>query len=151
MKSLIICKSIHHHNTERVAKVMGEILDAPIMEPDHIDAGTLSEYDLIGFGSGIYFARHHTSLLELVDSLPRVDKKAFIFSTRGMGPVRIYHGPLRRRLLKKGFTIVAEFSCKGHDTNGLLRVIGGINKSSPRESDLERAHKFAETLKNSYV
>ncbi|MBU7016835.1 MAG: flavodoxin family protein [Theionarchaea archaeon] len=151
MKSLIICKSIHHHNTERVARVMGEILDAPIMEPDHFDAGTLSEYDLIGFGSGIYFARHHASLLDLVDSLPCLDKKVFIFSTRGIGPVRIYHGPLRRRLLKKGFTIVGEFSCKGHDTIGLLGFIGGINKSSPRESDLERAHTFAETLKDSCV
>ena len=148
MKSLIICTSFHHGNTEKVAKTMGEILDAPLMEPQIIDTETLSEYDLIGFGSGIYFSRHHKSLLELVDRLPYLNRKAFIFSTRGMGPIRIYHGPLRRRLLKKGFTIVGEFSCKGLDTDGPLAFMGGINKGRPSKLDLERAQKFAENLKN---
>lgn len=148
MKTLIVVMSFHHCNTEKVATVMGEILDATLIEPHKVDTKTLLGYDLIGFGSGIYFSRHHEALLELVDSLPALNKKSFIFSTRGMGPVRIYHRPLRKRLHKKGFTIIGEFSCKGHDTIGPLKYIGGINKGHPNKPDLERAREFAKTLKD---
>ncbi|MCI2427102.1 flavodoxin, partial [Candidatus Acetothermia bacterium] len=62
MKALIIYLSVHHNNTEKVARVLAKALDADLLKVREADAAILKQYDLIGFGSGIYFGRHHKSL-----------------------------------------------------------------------------------------
>lgn len=158
MKTLIIYISIHHKNTERIAKVMAEVLKAPLAKPREIDINSLAEYDLLGFGSGIYFGKHHKSLLKLVDKLPNLKgRKVFVFSTSGVSnvgnfihnirhKVSNFHIPLREKLVKKGLVIVGEFTCKGFDTVGPFKLIGGISKGRPNEKDLEKARKFAKNL-----
>ena len=85
MKSLLVLYSYHHHNTEKVAKVFAKVLDAEIKTPQEIKPEELQGYDIVGFGSGIYSAKHHESLLELADKLPKVtDRKVFLFSTSGI-------------------------------------------------------------------
>src|SRR5512136_511326 len=84
MKSLVIVFSYHHKNTETIAKSIAHVIDAPVKTPQQVNPEELREYDLVGFGSGIYAAKHHKSLLDLADKLPQVTgKKAFIFSTYG--------------------------------------------------------------------
>jgi hypothetical protein len=51
-------------------------------------------------------------------------------------------------LIGKGFTIIGEFSCKGFNTFGPLKLVGGINKGRPNESDLNKAENFARCLKD---
>ena len=53
--------SMHHGNTEKIAKTMAKILDADLVQVKQVDAIMLEQYDLIGFGSGIYFGKHHES------------------------------------------------------------------------------------------
>lgn len=85
MRALIVYVSIHHKNTEKVAKAMADVLNADLSKPWKIKPAEVGKYDLVGFGSGIYWWRHHWALLRLVDNLPRMEgKKAFIFSTAGM-------------------------------------------------------------------
>src|SRR5665648_80224 len=82
MKSLLVLYSYHHNNTEKIAKVFAKVLDAQIKTPQQINPEELQEYSLIGFGSGIYSAKHHKFLLDLADKLlPVTNKKTFIFST----------------------------------------------------------------------
>lgn len=146
MKPLIVYNSIHHGNTKRIAKTMANILGAKLLRPHETDVDTFEDYDLIGFGSGIYFHKHHRSLFDLIDKTPIQKRKAFIFSTRGIGFVRYYHRPLKQKLLNKGFDIIGEFSCKGFDTFSPFNYIGGINKGRPNEKDLNKAKAFAEGL-----
>ncbi|UCG71095.1 MAG: flavodoxin family protein [Thermoplasmata archaeon] len=152
MKTILILYSYHHMNTEKVAKVFAQVLDAQIKTPDQVDPKELGDYDLVGFGGGIYGAKHHESLLELADRLPKVDKKkAFIFSTSaimGKDKVAEDHSQLRKRLLSKGYIILDEFACKGFNTNSFLKHFGGMNKGRPNAKDLENAKEFAEKLKN---
>ena len=146
MENLIIYVSIHHGNTEKVAKAMAEILSAELVKPDDVDITALSKYDLIGFGSGIYFGKHHKSLLSLVDKLPVLkNKKAFIFYTSG-GDKSDSDRELREKLLAKGFDIIGAFSCPGWDTWGPLRLFGGIYQGRPNKEDLEKARNFAKDL-----
>lgn len=109
-------------------------------------------YDLIGFGSGIYYHKHHKSLLNLADKLPVVkNKKAFIFSTSGVkqgGFFNRFDRPLKEKLLEKGFDIIGEFSCRGFDTVGPFKLVGGISKGRPNEKDFKKAENFARGLKN---
>jgi len=150
MKNLIVYASMHHGNTEKVAKAIAEILDAELVKPHEVDITTLSKYDLIGFGSGIYYVKHHSSLLGLIDKLPTLkNKKAFIFYTSGLRKIRFFHEcnkALKRKLSDKGFDIIGEFSCPGFDTNGPLKFIGGIRKDRPNKKDLEKARNFARDL-----
>jgi flavodoxin len=153
MKALIIYISVHHGNTERVAKVMANILDADLLQMKQVDASMLEQYDLIGFGSGIYFGKHHKSLLDFVDMLPMLrNKKAFIFSTSGLRKIQFIHNfdkPLKEKLQRKGFDIIGEFSCRGLDTYRATRLVGGVNKGRPNAEDLKQAEDFASGLKNS--
>jgi len=151
MKSLLVLSSYHHNNTEKIANVFAKVLDAQIKTPQQINPEELQEYNLIGFGSGIYSAKHHKVLLDLADKLPSVtNKKAFIFSTSAiMGEAKVAqdHSTLREKLQSKGYMIVDEFSCKGFNTNSFLKLFGGMNKGRPNALDLKDAEEFAQNLK----
>jgi flavodoxin len=64
MKTLIVYASVHHQNTEKVAKVMVEELGADLVPAAKAHPDTVMTYDLIGFGSGIYFLKFHKTLLD---------------------------------------------------------------------------------------
>lgn len=158
-KSLVIVYSYHHKNTEKIAEVIAKVLDAPVKTPHQVDPGELREYGLIGFGSGIYGAKNHESILDLADHLPQADgRKAFIFSTFG-APAGLYsgdrlvefirdnHAALREKLQAKGYTVIDEFSCPGFNTNSFLRLLGGLNRGRPGAEDFRNAEAFAENLR----
>jgi flavodoxin len=154
MKSLLVVFSYHHKNTEKIANVFGNVLDAKIKTPQQINVEELQEYALVGFGSGIYGAKHHESVLALADHLPQVTaKKAFIFSTSALtGEDKIVkdHLTLREKLQSKGYVIVDEFQCKGFNTNSFMRFFGGMNKGRPNADDLKHAEAFAQKLLQSH-
>lgn len=149
-KCLIIVYSYHHNNTAKIASEFSEVLHATVKTPEQVIPEELQEYDLIGFGAGIDSGRHYKPLLDFVDSLPNVNKKAgFIFSTsavQGENKVKKDHSLLRQKLESKGYTIVDEFSCKGFNTNSFLKYFGGMNKDRPNNEDLKHAEEFALNL-----
>ncbi len=151
MKALLVLFSYHHNNTERIANVFAKVLDAQIKTPQQINPEELQEYSLVGFGSGIYGAKHHSSLLDLADELPQVtNRKAFIFSTSAMlGKKKVAedHSTLREKLQSKGYMIIDEFACKGFNTNSFMKYLGGMNKGRPNAEDLKHAEEFAQNLK----
>ena len=163
MKSLLVLFSYHHNNTEKIANVFAEVLDAQIKTPQQINPEELQEFSLIGFGSGIYDGKHHKVLLNLANKLPQVhNKKSFIFSTSGWTKYATEnHSPLREKLQSKGYMIVDEFNCAGFDTYEgdkdanlieklivkIVKLKGGINKGRPNAEDLKHAEEFALNLK----
>jgi flavodoxin len=153
MKALVIYISVHHGNTEKIAKVMANALDADLLQVKQMDASMLEQYDFIGFGSGIYFGKYHKSLLDFADTLPMLrNKKAFIFSTSGLRKIRFIHDfskPLKEKLQQKGFDVIGEFSCRGFDTSWAAMIVGGINKGRPNARDLKQAEDFARSSRDS--
>lgn len=151
MKSLLIVFSYHHNNTQKIAEVIAKVLDAQILTPREINLEEIQEYDLVGFGSGIYGEKHHRTLLELADTLPQItDKKAFVFSTSAMiwkDKVAKDHLTLREKLQSKGYVIVDEFACKGFNTNSFMKYLGGMNKGRPNAEDRKHVEEFAQKMK----
>lgn len=147
MRTLIIYTSVHHGNTEKVARAMADEMKAKLITAKELDKGTARDFDCIGIGSGIYFGRHHQTIFNALAHLNgHQHKKVFIFSTGGaMLPVMrfFFHGKLRRALKRHGFKVVGEFNCPGWDTVWPLNKIGGIKKGRPNEKDLAAAKKFA--------
>ncbi|MFF7636351.1 flavodoxin family protein [Kitasatospora sp. NPDC008050] len=168
MKAIIVCASVSHGNTKRIADVMGQVLSAPVVEPEQVDPAELSTYDLVGFGSGIFSGKFHPRLRQFVRSLPQGDelpqggslpqgdslprgerRKAFVLATSGLPEPRLrpFTRPLVRLLEQKGFEVGDAFSCRGFDTWLPFRLVGGINKARPDAGDLATAHAFAEELR----
>ena len=122
---------------------MAAALGATMVKAKDVDAKMLDEYDLIGFGSGIYNQRHHISMFELINRLPvQSHKKAFVFSTNTFG-IKMLHKPLKQQLTLKGFDVIAEFACCGYFSffNWLP-----INRNRPDEQDLENAKQFIKEI-----
>ena len=145
MKILIIYVSVFQDNTKKVAKTMAEVLDAQLLEPEEVIIDSLPEYDLIGFGSGIYWGRFYKRLRNFIKELPNFqNKQAFIFGT--CGHKEIPSKPIEKLLLKKGFTVVDKFSCLGFNTFFLSRLLGRSNIGRPSIEDFERAREFAKNI-----
>ena len=150
MKIGIIYKSVHHGNTKRIAEVMAGSLDAGLLDLKDVKVNVVTDYDLIGFGSGIYNRKPHKELMKFVEGLNNVkDKKAFVFSTSGRDKLE-FNSRLKEELTGKGFEIIGEFSCKGFDTWGPFKLIDGLNKGKPDEEDFKSAESFANSLKKKY-
>jgi flavodoxin len=150
VKSLIVCVSKSHGNTRRVADRMAEVLGGEVVEPESVDPETLGQYDLVGFGSGIYYMTVDARLRDLMRRLPRIDGvRAFTFFTSGAReiPLMGYNKPVRNQLASKGFEVLDSFSCRGFDMVGPFGFIGGINRGRPNDHDLGRAAAFATRLR----
>ncbi|MEO2034424.1 MAG: flavodoxin family protein [Planctomycetaceae bacterium] len=146
-QAAIVVTSEHHGNTRKVATAMAAGLGAPILAPEQVSLAELSKYELVGFGSGIYFGQHGRSLRKIVNSLDSVPRCVFIFSTAGLPWLSyLFHWPLRRALKQRGGHVVGEFSCRGWDTVGPLFLMGGINRRHPDGRDLDRATSFADGM-----
>ena len=151
MKTLIICKSIHHGSTQKIAERMGGVLGAKVIEPAALKASDIKKYDLIGLGSGLYGEEFHPSVMKAVSSVPSLaGKKVFLFSTAGVVFERSYK-EMTALLSDKGAQPVGDFCCKGFNTNSFLKYIGGMNKSRPNATDLRNAESFAKDLRVKYA
>jgi flavodoxin len=155
VKSIVIVFSSHHNNTEKIANACAKVLGAEVKTPEQVYPEKLREYDLIGFGSGIYGATFDPSVLTLADRLScAAGKKAFIFSTYGAPAFAVHsgfmennHRQIREKLQLKGYTVIGEFGCAGWNTNSFLKYFGGLNKGRPDPGDLKNAEAFAHDMK----
>ncbi|MFI1067101.1 flavodoxin family protein [Streptomyces spororaveus] len=157
MKTLLVCTSVSHGNTRRVAQAMAEVLDARVVAPDEVEASDLAGYDLVGFGSGVFAQRMHRDLLGFVRTVPRSGPspastavRAFVFATSGLPEPAVapFTRPLVRLLEGRGFEVAGTFTCRALDTWLPFRLIGGINRRRPDADDLGAARAFARRLTN---
>ncbi|AUG81256.1 flavodoxin [Kitasatospora sp. MMS16-BH015] len=149
MKTVIVCASVSHGNTRRVADSMARTLGAKVVSPEQADPAELAGADLVGFGSGVFYQRLHPSLVDLVKALPAGRGRAFVFATSGLPelPLAPFSRPLVKLLEAKGFAVDGIFSCRALDTMGPFRLVGGIRKQRPNDGDLAAARAFAARLR----
>jgi len=154
LRSLVIVFSYHHNNTEKIANACAKVLGAGVKMPQQVKPEEIAEYDLVGFGSGIYSATFDASVLDLADRLPPAGTtKVFLFSTYGAPAfianrefIEKNHSQIRENLTAKGYTVIGEFGCAGWNTNSFLKYFGGLNKGKPDAEDLRNAEAFARDL-----
>ncbi|MER8056572.1 MULTISPECIES: flavodoxin family protein [unclassified Streptomyces] len=148
MKTVIVCASVSHGNTRRVADSMAETLDAKVVSPEQADPADLAAADLVGFGSGVFYSRLHPRLTDFAKTLPAGRGRAFVFATSGLPeiPLMPFARPLVRLLEAKGFEVEGSFSCRAFDTWAPFKLLGGIHKQRPNAGDLAAARAFAGRL-----
>lgn len=140
-KCLIVYDSCHHGNTKKIASAMAEACGAELCTADEINGKDLSPYDLIGFGSGIAYGKPYEKLRDAVSGLSVSGKTVFAFCTSGCGN-KAYGDVLSAQLKAAGATAAGTFSCKGFDTYGPFKLVGGIAKGHPDDADIKAAKEF---------
>ena len=78
MKIAIIFASVHHGNTRKVVEQIAQNNDVDLIDATQEKEKDLSEYDRIGFASGIYYGKFHQSVLNFASvNLPEY-KEVFL-------------------------------------------------------------------------
>ncbi len=145
MKTLIVYNSIYRGNTEKIARVMGEELNADLVKSSEMKNFDVSKYDLVGLGSGIYGGKHHASIIELVNKLGNIkNKRFFIFSTSASGEDSLEknNNLLKEKISSKAGRVLGAFNCIGYAALGPFKM----NRQRPNEEDLEKAKEFVRGL-----
>lgn len=89
----------------------------------------------------IYYSKFHKTVLKFAeDNLPD-NKKVFFLYTYGSAKDS-YTSAISDVVSKKGAEIIGQFGCKGFDSYGPFKLIGGIAKGHPDQIDLENARAF---------
>ena len=143
MRTAIVYTSVHHGNTEKLVKKIAEECQVDLIDAvKQIDID-LSGYDMIGFASGVYYSKFHQSILKFTEKNLPNDKKVFLICTYG-GSANFKS--IEQILNKKHASVVGKFGCKGYDTFGPFKLVGGIAKGHPDEEDMKNAVDFVKGL-----
>jgi len=151
MKSLIIYCSVYRKNTEKIARLFAEKLDCELIDVKSVDNISINDYDLIGFGSGVYKENLSPVLFRLVENLNLKDKNVFVFSTSGIG-MKFYNNKLIRLLESKGAINKGSFACKGSfnavefTNKKIFNIVGKLSQGHPNSKDFKNAEKFIESI-----
>ena len=142
MKILLIIKSTHQQNTLKIAEAMSEVAPLTVVELENAKNYNFKEYDIVGFGSGIYYGKHDKELMEFIETLCDKPAYSFVISTSGTNNYQKYNKALISLLEKKNKTVLGSFGCKGLDKFFVFKLFGGINKGHPNEDDFDTAQQF---------
>ena len=150
MKILAIVKSKHNDNTMKIAEAMAEVAPLTIIDIENVKYYNLNEYDIVGFGSGIYFGKHDKEILDFVSKV--CDKKAysFVFSTSGSRNYQKNNSTLVKLLESKNKVVLGSFGCRGLDKFFIFALLGGLNKHHPDMDDFEAAQQFINEVIDNY-
>lgn len=143
MKTAIVYHSSHHGNTRKVVQAIAQGRDVTLIDASAVKSADLSGYELIGFASGIYFGKFHKDVLEFAENNLPEGKRVFFLSTYGGSSST---KAIEEATRDKSPEIVGQFGCKGYDTFGPFKLVGGICKGHPDETDLKNACDFFDAL-----
>ena len=146
-KIAIIYASTHHGNTKKLVEAISQKFAATLIDTtQHIHAD-LTDYDLIGFASGIEFGKFYDSVEQfLIDNLPK-NKQVFFLYTCAMAKDN-FTKSVRSEAQKRDAVILGEYGCRGFNTYGPWKLVGGMNKGHPTEDEIAGAVHFIGNLLN---
>lgn len=145
MKTAIIYYSKHHENTRKVLEALAARFDITLIDALETPNADLSGYDAVGFASGIYYSKFHKSVLEFAEkNLPKMKKVFFIYTCGAKKDG--YTKAIRQVVERKGADILGEYGCLGFDSFGPFKLVGGIAKGHPDQSELEEAARFYDEI-----
>ncbi len=145
MKAIIIYASTHHGNTRKVVEAIEKECDIEVVDATRTHEKDLKEYDLIGFASGIFFTKLSEHVLNFARVNLPVNKDVIFIATAG-NPMNGNFNSIAAVAKDKKCNDLGRFQCKGFDTYGPFKLVGGIQKGHPDETELKEAVEFFKGL-----
>ena len=118
---------VHHGNTKKIIDEIAKSNEVDLIDATQTIEKDLSGYDFIGFASGIYYGKFHQSVLKFASVNLIERKNVFLICTYGGSDAFKSIEPI---IADKHDKLVGKFSCKGYDTFGPFKLIGGEGKRS---------------------
>ena len=144
-RTAIIYASKHHGSTYKLVKAISEKYDIDQIDAENLHFMDLSPYDLIGFASGIDFGKFYEEIENFAKNNLPIKKKVFFLYTCAMER-KEFTNSMKEIVLEKEADILGEYGCKGYNTYGPWKVIGGMNKKHPTKEEIALAVKFVGDL-----
>ena len=145
MKTVIVYVSTHHGNTKKLLEAIAERNDVDLVDVIANERYDLSGYDRIGIASGIAFGKYYPQMLKCLEGNLPEGKDVFFIHTAG-DPRESHADSAKHIAAERNCRCLGVFFCKGFDTFGPFKLIGGINKHHPDEDEIEQAVRFYEGL-----
>ena len=145
MKTAIVYYSKHHGNTRKLIDAIAAEHDVTAIDATEATAADLSGYDAVGFASGIYYSKFHKTVLQFAEQNLPEGKDVFFLYTYG-AEKKGYTEAITAAVKKHNAHILGEFGCFGFNTFGPFKLIGGIAKGHPDDTDLKNAVNFYNSL-----
>ena len=111
MKVLIIYHSEHHDNTKKLVEAIARQGDVTLLNASENSNLNWSDYDLIGFASGIYYQKFHKEVLDSAEKNLPDSKKVFFLYTCGVKR-NSYTDAIRQIAEAKKARIVGSYGCR---------------------------------------
>ena len=141
----IVYSSTHHGNTEKVLyKIKEKYPETVLIKAGDFNPDDFNRYEAIGFASGIFYFKFAKPVDKLFEQalVSGVQKLFFIYTAGAVNAG--FEKTLRKKTEQSGKICMGIFGCKGFDTFGPLKLIGGLNKGRPNEKDFKNAIDFFE-------
>lgn len=149
MKTVIIYESKHHGNTKKLCDGISNECGVTIMEAQSVNENfEWKNYDIIGFASGIAFKKFYDEVNKVAERMPSGKKVFFIYTCAKNN--KDFSTDIQNIVRKRGCECIGSYGCKGFNTYGPLKLIGGMNKSNPTEDEIENAIKFVKEIEVNY-
>ena len=145
MRAAICYWSRHHGNTRKVLEAMAGESEVDLIDVTTRQAVRLEGYDCVGLASGVYFGKPHESVPAFARQYLPEGTPVFFVCTYGASPGKSLEA-LEAVAREKGCPVLGSFGCRGYDTFGPLKLVGGIAKGHPDGRDLEAARRFCRDL-----
>lgn len=149
MRILVIINSTHRQNTMKIAEAMAEAAPITIVDVDEAERYSVGDYDVVGYGSGIYAGKFGKKILNHINRNLNSLKNVFLFSTSGTGKDK-YNQGLVTFLNENGKNVLGSFTCQGLCKWFIFALVGGIGKGHPDMTDFEAAQVFIEQVIEKY-
>lgn len=147
MKTAIIYYSKHHGNTKKLLDAIKKAStdEITLFNASETSRANLEAYDRIGFASGIYYSKFDKRVLSFAKNNTPNGKDVFFIYTYGTEKPG-YTKSIREALSGTNANIIGEYGCLGFNTFGPFKLIGGMAKNHPDQTDIDKAIAFYETL-----
>ena len=147
-KAVLFYYSYHHENTKKVAEAIADKCGARLVHVPVHEEVDLKDYDLVGFASGIYMSEFGKPIRTFAQQMEGLEgKECFTLYTCG-APAGTFDGAFADMLEKKGAHISGRHHCRGFDTFGPFKLVGGIAKGHPTAAETDAAAAFVAGLMN---
>jgi len=139
--TVIVYASKHHGNTKKLLEAIAEQEDVELLDIAENEQYDLSGYDRIGIASGIAYGKYYLQMLKFLKNNLPCDKDVFYIHTAG-NPRENHANSAKKIADERNCHCLGVFYCKGFDTFGPFKLVGGINKNRPNTEDMEQAVQF---------
>lgn len=141
MKTAILYYSEHHGNTKKLLDAIALEHEVTLVNITKETDPDLSGYDRVGLASGIYYGTLAKQLITWAKERLPEGKDIFLIVTQGAASGDFLK-EIRGITEGKHCKLLGSYTCRGFDTFGPFKLVGGIAKGHPTEEEIRKAVSF---------